>query len=125
MKKYPEEQIQLAGIVVFHIPSKKTLILRGRYWDLPKGHVEKGETPLQGAIRECWEETGLQVDIYPYTYVNIPSKKLIRMYLGTTKDSNVILSEHSQYYWLKPSDAIEVLSGDLKRAMKAICMLAS
>lgn len=27
-------------------------------WDIPKGHVEEGETPLRAAIRECYEETG-------------------------------------------------------------------
>lgn len=27
-------------------------------WDIPKGHVEEGETPKQAAIRECKEETG-------------------------------------------------------------------
>ena len=27
-------------------------------WDIPKGHVEDGETEMQAAIRECEEETG-------------------------------------------------------------------
>jgi 8-oxo-dGTP pyrophosphatase MutT (NUDIX family) len=27
-------------------------------WDIPKGHVEEGETPIEAAIRECREETG-------------------------------------------------------------------
>ncbi len=29
-------------------------------WDLPKGHVDPGETELQCALRETWEETGLR-----------------------------------------------------------------
>ncbi len=33
----------------------------GGHWSFPKGHVERGETELQTAIREIQEETGLDV----------------------------------------------------------------
>ena len=29
------------------------------HWDLPKGKLEPGESPLEAALRECQEETGL------------------------------------------------------------------
>ncbi len=32
------------------------------HWDLPKGGAHAGETPLQAALRETHEETGLQLD---------------------------------------------------------------
>lgn len=33
--------------------------LEGRRWQLPKGHLEPGETPEQAAVREVREETGV------------------------------------------------------------------
>ena len=37
------------------------LLIRDPYenWGLPKGHLEGGETPLEAAVREVTEETGL------------------------------------------------------------------
>lgn len=34
-------------------------ILRRYTWEFPAGTVERGETPLQAARKELWEETGL------------------------------------------------------------------
>lgn len=31
-------------------------------WDLPKGHVDEGETELQCTLRELYEETGISAD---------------------------------------------------------------
>lgn len=33
-------------------------------WDLPKGRREEGETPIQAALRECVEETGLDLSAH-------------------------------------------------------------
>ena len=32
----------------------------GRRWQLPRGHLEEGETPQQAAVREVREETGIR-----------------------------------------------------------------
>jgi len=42
----------------------RILLIRRRednLWSLPAGGLDPGEEPAQGAIRECWEETGLVV----------------------------------------------------------------
>lgn len=51
-----------AGAFIYRIDGKKTLFLvlkkqNGRY-DLPKGHIEKGESSREAAKREINEETG-------------------------------------------------------------------
>ena len=41
-------------------------------WTLPAGYLEKGETLMQGAIRETREEAGARVEILaPYTLFNL------------------------------------------------------
>lgn len=49
-----------AGGVVLNNKQEVALVLNGPgYWGLPKGHIDPGESPLQAAIREIAEETGL------------------------------------------------------------------
>lgn len=45
------------GVVV--VDGKIVSITRNGIPDLPKGHIEKGETPEQAALREVEEETGI------------------------------------------------------------------
>jgi ADP-ribose pyrophosphatase YjhB (NUDIX family) len=40
-------------------------------WSIPAGSVEKGETPKEGAIRELYEETLIDVDIDDLKMVGI------------------------------------------------------
>jgi len=113
-RKLPKKKIKIAGVIVFHRPTKKVLLLQksnGR-WDLPKGHVEEEESFYRAAARECYEETGLDpktdLEIYPYTYISLPSKSWVRFYLGYTDKSNIKLShEHIDYYWASPQETIQ------------------
>lgn len=58
-------------------------------WIQPGGHVEADETPQEAAIREVWEETGLQVELIDETDIEIVSpnaKSIPRPYLCLLED---------------------------------------
>lgn len=48
------------GIIINN--NKEAIIVNQNYdsWSLPKGHVDNGETILEAAIREIYEETGIE-----------------------------------------------------------------
>ena len=58
------EHHRSAGGLVVH-ESRILLIStqEGKRWQLPKGHIEMGETPEEAAIREVREETGVTGEI--------------------------------------------------------------
>ena len=54
-----------SGVVIVSLLNRKLrfLLLRAyRNWDFPKGLVEPGEEPIEAAIREVREETGLVIE---------------------------------------------------------------
>ncbi len=55
-----DRQHSAGGLVV---DGERVLLIStqgGRRWQLPKGHLEDGETPPQAAEREVFEETGVR-----------------------------------------------------------------
>ncbi len=51
--------VEAAGGLVRNLAGECLLIFRRGHWDLPKGKLDKGESPAQAAVREVQEETGL------------------------------------------------------------------
>lgn len=62
------ETIYTADIVVVTPGGRNVLLIQRRwdpyegYWALPGGHVDPGESPLETAVRELGEETGIRID---------------------------------------------------------------
>lgn len=52
--------VEAAGGIVENQDKELLFIYRLDKWDLPKGKLEKDESPAQGAVREVEEETGLR-----------------------------------------------------------------
>jgi 8-oxo-dGTP pyrophosphatase MutT (NUDIX family) len=51
--------IEAAGGLIRNQQNHYLFIYRNGKWDLPKGKLDKGETPRKAAVRECEEECGI------------------------------------------------------------------
>jgi len=54
-----EHHRSAGGLIVYASRILLIATQKGRRWQLPKGHIEAGETPEQAAVREVREETGV------------------------------------------------------------------
>lgn len=65
MAKRKAARIEQAGAIVVRVAKNGPRILlvtarrNPRNWIFPKGHIEKGESRRRAAIREAWEEAGV------------------------------------------------------------------
>lgn len=111
-----ERKTLSAGVVVIRrIENRFVFLLLRSYqnWDFPKGVVEAGETPLQGALREVAEETTITDLNFTWGdgYQETPPYgrgKVARYYLAETQHIHITLPvnpslgrpEHEEYRWV-------------------------
>ncbi|MFM7149407.1 MAG: bis(5'-nucleosyl)-tetraphosphatase [Gemmataceae bacterium] len=112
-------KLMSCGVIVFRRdPDLSFLLLRQpTRFDLPKGHVEKGEDETTCALRELAEETGLTSEIiklepgFRFTTKYYPRyrkfggrvvEKTVVIFLGWLQDERpVTLTEHTGYEWIR------------------------
>ena len=94
--------------------------------DLPKGHVDPGETDIECALRELEEETSIRAEdieldpkfLFEHRYTVWPKKfkgeacdKTLLIFLGRLKhaDREIVPTEHEGYRWVdwKPPHQIQ------------------
>jgi len=99
-----------------------TLMLRAfHHWDFPKGIRESGEEPMEAAIREVGEETGVTdlsfewgdrfFETGPYS-----RGKVARYFMATTEQEKVVMGispetgepEHHEWRWVTFDEAYDL-----------------
>lgn len=113
------EKVKSCGfLIVRDDPSPSFLLMRHPdRWDLPKGHVDPGESNLECALRELEEETGItQDDItldasfkFKHKYVvkydrngDVAKRKKLIIYLAKLNRAvSIKLTEHDGYEWVE------------------------
>ena len=105
------------GVILFRTePVESFLLMRhADRWDLPKGHVDPGESETQCALRELAEETGIvaaDVEIDPHFRFTtkypvrsrwhggeIRDKTLVIFLARLQRPADILVTEHLDYEW--------------------------
>ncbi len=113
-------KLQSCGFLIYRDQPELSFLLMQHpaRWDLPKGHVDKGETEMECALRELEEETGItnkQILVddgfrYEQQYLvslpkfnHEPRLKTLTIFLAKLNEPyvEIQLTEHDGYQWLK------------------------
>jgi len=96
-------------------------------WSLPKGHIEAGETDVQTALRELYEETGLTANLdtshtasieYP---ISSFARKQVAFFLGeVTGVPKVREGEIDKFKWVTAEELQDYLFPDTYEACKTL-----
>jgi 8-oxo-dGTP pyrophosphatase MutT (NUDIX family) len=109
-----------------------TLMLRAYdHWDFPKGLREEGEEPLEAALREVQEETGIKeldfdwgdrhMETGPYS-----RGKTARYYIAQTTQHEVVMGlsavtgepEHQEWRWVSFDEAHDLASPRVRSVVR-------
>lgn len=108
--------VKSCGVIVFRgAVAREFLLMRhADRWDLPKGHVDEGETEIVCALRELHEETGISADdvrldpvfrfVHDYTFFRSRDgqpvqKRLVVFLADLVRDVQIHPTEHGSFAW--------------------------
>ena len=112
-------KLQSCGFLIYRDQPELSFLLmqHPKRWDLPKGHVDKGESKLECALRELHEETGIeesQIEIDPTfkfdqeyvvslaKYNHKPRNKKLTIFLAKLNEPHfeITPTEHDGFRWI-------------------------
>ena len=109
------EKVKSCGFLIYRTKPQRTILLmkHPKRWDLPKGHVDEGETNFECALRELQEETGIEQrhlrmeegfrfkDRYIVESKKGKKKKTLIIYLAELiEDVEIVPTEHEGFEWV-------------------------
>lgn len=126
-------RLKSCGVLVFREQPRRSFLLmkHADRWDLPKGHVDPGETEIQCALRELREETGiresdLELDaefrfetsykVWPKRNRGRETDKTLVIFLARLKhDVKIKPTEHLSFQWFdwNPPHKIQTQTVDI------------
>ena len=122
--------IRAAGALLWrensHLEIEIALIHRPRYgdWSLPKGKVDDGETTLQCAYREVFEETGVKAqftrELGSVEYQESGDLKRVKYWAAKAPlfDQHFTVNEEvDEIRWLTPADAAALATHDSDKSI--------
>jgi 8-oxo-dGTP pyrophosphatase MutT (NUDIX family) len=131
----PSGPLTHAGGVVYRVINSVTqfFLISGRrhpeHWLLPRGHIEPGERPMETAVREVREETGLEARIvgeagtFQYEQEGRPVR-IVFYVMEKTGGREEDAPEGRQWRWCTREAALAALSfADYRRCLESACRL--
>ncbi len=135
-----EPELKTVQVVVLR-EDGKVLVLRrtmprGGFWQAVTGRIDHGETPIEAAQRELWEETGAKAEVTPLGYEHdfpldpgITRRELVKVkwarettfFVEVPASFECVLAprEHDGHEWLDPPAAFQRLPyAGLRHALK-------
>lgn len=116
------KKVHAAGLIISDAEKNLLLLQRviqhpdGGKWCVPGGAVEAGETPLEAAVRETFEETGLRIDavnvfhVGTYTWEKWEKDITFDLFaIGLANRPEAVEcrpNEHTAYAWVSLSEAL-------------------
>lgn len=109
-------ECELTNMIMIENPEDDTVLVQNRvkYWTgitFPGGHIEKGESFTESAVREVKEETGLDIEsptlcgIVHWCHKDSNERYIVALY-KTDKFSGELINEteEGKVFWVKKSE---------------------